>query len=101
MKRLSIPLSLVCLFSLSQAAFSCTPQYEHGNPDYYRKNGHSESNEMHTLPELGVHAVDLDYKEARRTDASGNLFRYRAQVKDGRGAQVGRWAWDVFLVSGQ
>ena len=64
-------------------------------------NGVSELDEMHTLPELGLKTIDLDYKESKRTDRYGNQFRYRAKVKDVHGAQIGRWAWDVFLVPSQ
>jgi len=62
-------------------------------------NGYSEASELHRLLSLGLAAIDLDYKESRRTDQYGNAFRYRAKVRDTRGAQLGRWAWDVFLLS--
>jgi hypothetical protein len=60
-------------------------------------NGVSEANELKILDLLGVVRIDLDYKETRRHDEHGNWFRYRAKVKDEQGAQVGRWAWDVYL----
>jgi hypothetical protein len=61
-------------------------------------NGISEVEELHSFPELGLKTLMLDYREAKRTDSHGNQFRYRAKVKDTHDAQVGRWAWDVFLV---
>jgi hypothetical protein len=60
-------------------------------------NGVSESNELHLLSELGVAVLELDYRTSKRVDQHGNEFRYRAKVRDIHGAQVGRWAWDVFL----
>ncbi|MGH9873766.1 MAG: hypothetical protein ACRD9S_15055 [Pyrinomonadaceae bacterium] len=62
-------------------------------------NGVSEPTELSTLPQLVLKTLYLDYKESRRTDRYGNQFRYRAKVKDTHDVQLGRWAWDVFLVS--
>lgn len=60
-------------------------------------NGISEQNELHDLPSLNVINLDLDYRESRQTDSNGNAFRFRAKVRDVGGANVGRWAWDIFL----
>ncbi len=62
-------------------------------------NGISEPAELYKLRDLDVKSISLDFRESRRTDRHGNQFRYRAKVKDVRGANVARWAWDVFFVA--
>jgi len=61
-------------------------------------DGISQGAELHTLSSLGVASVELDCKISKKTDEYGNQFSYRAKVKDSKGNQLGRWAWDVFLV---
>jgi hypothetical protein len=61
-------------------------------------NGVSEPVELHPLAAKDVVRLHLNYKESKRVDADGNEFRYRARIDDAKGARVGRWAWDVFLV---
>jgi len=62
-------------------------------------NGISETNELHPLDELELRKIELDYTESRRIDEFGNQFKYKAKVRDEQDAQLGRWAWDVFLVT--
>lgn len=62
-------------------------------------DGISELGELHTLASLGVYAIDLGYHQSRRHDRYGNIFRYRAKLYGASHEQLGRWAYDVFLVA--
>jgi hypothetical protein len=76
----------------------------YASPRLWRDANHdgvSQPSELHTLPELDVVRIHLDYRESKRTDEYGNRFLYRAKVDDAKGAKVNRWAWDVFLTTGR
>lgn len=64
-------------------------------------NGVSETSELKPLNTFGLAVIELECKISKKVDQNGNLFRYRAKVRDARLTQSGRWAWDVFLVSTQ
>ena len=74
------------------AIFSALRLWQDTNHD-----GVSQPGELHSLNELGLKSIDLNYKESKRVDPYGNRFRYRSRVKDTHDAQPGKWAWDVFL----
>jgi hypothetical protein len=75
----------------SDAIFSQLKLWQDSN-----HNGVSEASELRPLTGV-IEGIDLNYKETKRTDATGNQFRYRAKVYGPGGHQNGRWAWDVFL----
>lgn len=68
-------------------------------------DGVSQPNELHSMADVGVLSLGLDYFQARRTDRFGNQFRYKGKVNPGRrdkrdeASEVGRWAYDVFLTT--
>ena len=64
-------------------------------------NGISEPSELHTLMQIGIKTLYLNYIKSKKIDQYSNQFRYRAKVKDNKDTQLGRWAWDVFLVTGR
>lgn len=82
------------VISAGDTAFAALRLWGDGN-----HNGVSEPGELRGLAEQSVRSIELNYRTAKKQDAFGNTFRYRAKVHDVRGANVGRWAWDVTLIS--
>lgn len=59
-------------------------------------DGHSDENELLSLPAAGVEAIELSYVDSHRPDRHGNQFRYKSKVRLQRSTTQ---AIDVFLLS--
>ena len=62
-------------------------------------DGISQGRELRGLSEVGVKRISVDYKESARRDRYGNRFRFKAQVRDDKDRDIGKFAWDVYLVT--
>ena len=64
-------------------------------------NGVAQTNELHTLPSMGVNSLSLRYEESKKVDQYGNQFRYRGLVdpESNKGFNGGRVMYDVFFVN--
>jgi len=60
------------------------------------RDGKSTSAELSSLEDHGISALSVNYKESRRQDQWGNVFRFRAPVAPARSF---RYSYDVFLQS--
>lgn len=59
------------------------------------RDGVSQAEETSMLTTTEVSGIELSYRESRRTDQHGNVFRYRSvlHLSGGKGRT---WAWDVY-----
>lgn len=65
-------------------------------------DGICQSEELHTLPSLGVYSISLEYWFSQKRDHWGNLFRYRGDVNPlddptNPASAIERVTYDVFL----
>lgn len=54
--------------------------------------------ELYTLPELGMHAINLAHEVDKRYDENGNLFHYRGSLKSAA-SDVDRTIYDVYFTT--
>jgi hypothetical protein len=59
------------------------------------RNGVTDTGELITLGDAGITELSLRYKESKRTDRWGNVFKYRSNVRFSSGDM--RHAWDVYF----
>lgn len=81
------------IIDANDAVFSKLRLWQDRNHD-----GISNPGELIRLDQVGIDYIDLRYQELRRTDQYGNVFRFRAKVGDTKRSNVGRWAYDAFLM---
>jgi hypothetical protein len=62
-------------------------------------NGLSEAHELSPLGSSNITSLSLDYSKSKWRDAYRNWFQYRAKINDSRSLGVGRWSYDVLLIS--
>jgi hypothetical protein len=66
-------------------------------------DGVAQTEQIHSLPELGVFSISLHYRESRKEDQYGNLFRYWSRINlidpDEDDSRAGRVAYDVFFTT--
>jgi hypothetical protein len=60
-------------------------------------DGVSQTDELHTLDEVGIQSIGLMYRESRRVDEFGNEFRYKGFLNPDHGDKVNRVIYDVLL----
>jgi hypothetical protein len=85
-----------CVIDSQDAIFSQLRLWVDANHD-----GISQPEELHTLPEMGVFSISLNYALSMRTDEFGNVFQYHARINPGLHgpSDVGKQAYDVFFVT--
>ena len=64
-------------------------------------DGVSQPGELHTLAEVGIFSISLDYKTSGKKDEFGNVFRFKSKINHGQDndSDVGKKIYDVFFVS--
>jgi hypothetical protein len=63
-------------------------------------DGRAQSNELYSLPTVGVYSISLTYADSKFTDQWGNQFRYKGTINpkgNRNGDHIDRVIYDVFL----
>ena len=62
-------------------------------------DGVAQPQELHTLEEIGIRAIPLQYTPSQRRDGNGNTFRFRGSLIPVSHDSVDRKIFDVFLAT--